>query len=144
MSEELIIKYKVANDRAIEPRKATIDSAGHDIFVAEDKILQPGLCTTVSLEINMEISKGYFSKIYPHSGLLVDHFVSCDGGAIDSGYRGIVKAIMRNHSEAMYEISIGQRIAQLIFHKVEEVSFIKADTLTKTERECGGFGYTGY
>ena len=42
MSEELIIKYKVANDRAIEPRKATIDSAGHDIFVAEDKILQPG------------------------------------------------------------------------------------------------------
>ena len=34
MSEELIIKYKVANDRAIEPRKATIDSAGHDIFAA--------------------------------------------------------------------------------------------------------------
>ena len=55
MSEELIIKYKFANDRAIEPRKATIGSVGHNIFAAEDKILQPGLCTTVLLEINMEI-----------------------------------------------------------------------------------------
>lgn len=49
MSEELIIKYKFANDQAIEPRKATTDSAGHDIFAAEDKMLQPGLCKTVSL-----------------------------------------------------------------------------------------------
>ena len=144
MSEELIIKYKVANNRAIEPRKATIDSAGHEIFAAKDKILQPGLCTTVSLEINMEIPKGYFGKIYPRSGLLVNHFVSCDGGVIDSGYHIIFKAIMTNHSEAPYEISIGQRIAQLIFHKVEQVSFIKADTLTKTERQCGSFGPTGY
>ena len=76
MYDELIIKYKVANDWAIEPRKATIDSAGHDVFVAEDKILQPGLCTTVSLEINMEIPKRYFGKIYTRSGLLVNHFVS--------------------------------------------------------------------
>ena len=134
ISEELIIKYKVANDQVIEPRKATIDPAGHDILAAEDKILQPGLCTTVSLEINMEIPKGYFGKIYPRSGLLVNHFVSCDGGVIDSGYHIIFKAIMTNHSEAPYEISIGQRIAQLIFHKVEQVSFIKADTFTKTER----------
>ena len=82
----------------------------------------------------MEIPKGYFGKIYPRSGLLVNHFVSCDGGVIDSGCHIIFKAIMTNHSEAPYEISIGQRIAQLIFHKVEQVSFIKADTFTKTER----------
>ena len=65
MSKELIIKYKVANDRAIEPRKAPIDSAGHNIFAAEDRILQPGLRTTVSLDINTEMPKGYFGKIYP-------------------------------------------------------------------------------
>ena len=110
MSGELITKYKVANDRAIEPRKVTIDSTGHDIFAAEDKILQPGLCTTVSLEINMEIPKRYFGKIYTRSGLLVNHFVSCDRDVIDSGYRGIVKAIMTNHRQ----------------------------------RQCGGFGSTGY
>ena len=43
MSEELIVKYKFANYHAIEPRKATIGSAGHDIFTVEDKILQPGV-----------------------------------------------------------------------------------------------------
>ena len=144
MSEELIIKYEVAKDWAVEPRKARIDSAGHDIFAAEDKILKPGLCATVSLEINVEIPKGYFGKIYPCSGFLVNHFISCDGGVIDSGYHGIVKAIMTNHSEVLYEISVGQRIAQLVFHKVEQVSFIKADTLTKTQRQCGSFGSTGY
>ena len=92
----------------------------------------------------MEIPKGSFGKIYPRSGLLVNNFVSCDRGVIDSGYHGIVKAIMTSHSEVPYEISIGHGIAQLIFHKVEQVSFIKADTFTKTERQCGGFGYTGY
>ena len=90
----------------------------------------------------METAKGYFGKIYPHSGLLVNYSVSCDGGVIDSGYRGTAKAIMTNHSEVPYEISIGQRIAQLIFHKVEQVSFIKADTLTETQRQCGDFGST--
>ena len=70
MSEKLIIKYKFSNNRAMEPRKATIGSVGHNIFAAADKILQPGLYTTVSLEINMEIPKEYFGKIYPRSGLL--------------------------------------------------------------------------
>ena len=63
---------------------------------------------------------------------------------IDAGYCEIVKVIMANHSEVPYEISIDQKIAQIIFHKVEKVSFIKADTFIKTERQCGGFGFTGY
>ena len=59
---------------------------------------------TVSLEINIEIPKRYFDKICPYSGLLVNHFVSCDGGVIGSGYHEIVKAIMTNHSNVPYEI----------------------------------------
>ena len=144
MSEELFIKYKFTNDEAIEPRKATKDSAGHDIFAAEDRTLQPGSCDTISLQLNMEISKGYFGKIYPRSGLLVNHFISCDGGVIDLGYRGIVKVIMTNYGKVPYETFVGQRIAYIIFHKVEQVTFIKGNTLSKTERQCGGFGSTGY
>ena len=81
-TEQIDIKYTVANDQAIEPRKATIDFAGHDLFAAETKILQPGSCNAVSLELNMEIPKGFFGKIYPRSGLLLNHFVSCDEGVI--------------------------------------------------------------
>ena len=52
-TEEVSIKYTVANDKAIEPRKATVDSAGHDLFAAEQKALEPGSCNVVSLELNM-------------------------------------------------------------------------------------------
>ena len=76
--------------------------------------------------------------------MLLNHFVSCDGGVIDSGYRGIIKVIMTNRSEFPYEVCIGQRIAQIIFHKNEKVTFTKVDELTKTERRFGGFGSTGY
>ena len=92
----------------------------------------------------MEISKGYICKVYPQSGLLVNHFISCDGGVIGLGYREIVKVIMTNHGKVPYETFVGQRIAHIIFHKVEQVTFIKANTLSKTERQCGGFGSTGY
>ena len=77
-------------------------------------------------------------------GLLVNHFISCHGGVINSGYRGIIEVIITKHCEVPHEITIGQRIAEIIFHKVEQVSFIKADTLTKTERQCGSFGFTCY
>ena len=95
-TEQISIKYTVVNYQAIKPRKATNKSAGHDLFAPESKILQPGSCNAVSLELNMEIPKGFFGKIYPRSGLLLNHFVSCDGGVIDSGYRGIIKIIMTN------------------------------------------------
>ena len=85
-TEEVSIKYTVANDKAIEPRKATIDSSAHDLFAAEQKALEPGSCNVVSLELNMEIPKGFFEKIYPHSGLLLNYFVSFDRGVINFGY----------------------------------------------------------
>ena len=143
-TEQISIKHTVANDQAIEPRKATINSAGHDLFAAESKILQPVSCNAVSLELNKEIPKRFFGKIYLRSGLLLNHFVSCDGGVIDSDYRGIIKFIMTNQSQLPYEVSIGQRIAQIIFYKIEKVTFTEVDKLIKTERQFGGFGSTGY
>ena len=143
-TEQISIKHTVANDQAIEARKATIDSAGHDLLAAESKILQPVSCNAVSLELNKEIPKRFFGKIYLRSGLLLNHFVSCDGGVIDSGYRGIIKVIMTNQSQFPYEVCIGQRIEQIIFHNIEKVTFTKVDELTKTERQFGGFGSTAY
>lgn len=63
-TEEVSIKYTVANDKAIEPRKATVDSAGHDLFAAEQKALEPGSCNVVSLELNMEIPEGLLVLVY--------------------------------------------------------------------------------
>ena len=59
-TEQISINYTVANDQPIEPRKATIDSAGHDLFAAETKTLQPCSCNAVSLELNMKLPTGFF------------------------------------------------------------------------------------
>ena len=73
-TEQINIKYTVANDQAIESRKATIDSAGHDLFAAESKILQPGSCNAVSLELNMEIPKGFFWETFSAFWFVIKSF----------------------------------------------------------------------
>ena len=48
--------------QAVVPKKAINDSAGHDVFTGEQKVLEPGSCNVVSLGVNTEISKGFFLK----------------------------------------------------------------------------------
>ena len=74
----------------------------------------------------------------------MNYFVSFDGDVINSGYRGIVQVIMTNQNQFLYEVCVDQRTAQIIFHKSEKTTFTKVDILSKTERQFGGFGSTGY
>ena len=126
--------------QAVVPKKAINDSAGHDVFTDEQKVLEPGSCNVVSLGVNTEISKGFFWKIYPHSGQLINHFVGCDGSIIDFGYQGIVKVIMVNHSKVPFQVCIGQRIAQIIFHKIENY-FSKSWCIVKFRKTIWRFWF---
>ena len=78
------IKYTVANNsqRAKEPEKVTVGSAGHDLFAAEQNLIQLGTVALVTLEFNLELPEEFFGKIYSRSGLLKRNFVSCDSGLI--------------------------------------------------------------
>ena len=91
----------------------------------------------------MEIPCADFRNVYPRSNLLKNYFVSCDAGAIDSDFRGTVLILMINSSKNPILIKAGQRIAQIVLHKKEEVLFQKIDCLNSTERGAGGFGSTG-
>ena len=71
------------------------------------------------------------------------YFVSCDAGIIDSDFRSTVLILMTNNSMEPLVIKAGQRIAQIVFHKKEEVVFKKVDCLNSAERGSGGFGSTG-
>ena len=141
------VKYALANlsKHAKEPKQATIDSVGYDLFAAESKTLLPHDVTPVTLELLLEIPNSYFGKIYPRSGLLAKHFVSCDTGVIDPGYRGFVLVLMTNHSHEPLFIKEGFRIAQLVTHKKENVVFkqISAELLEPTQTGSNGFGSTG-
>ena len=139
------VKYTVANNsvHAAEPRKSTVGSASYDFFAAEEKTLFPHLVVPVTTEIQMEIPNGYFGKSYPRSGLLENYYVSCAGGVIESDFRGTILVLMTNFGERPILIKAGQRIAQVAFHKKEEVIFKKANRLNSTLRGVGGFGSTG-
>ena len=94
----------------------------------------------------MKIPKRYYGKIFPRSGLLRDHFVTCDAGVIDADYRGSVPVILINHhGDKHYTVWTGDRIAQVVIMKKFHVKFEKVSEsglLGKTKCGIGGFGST--
>ena len=137
------VKYAVANNskHVKEPKQAAIDSAGYGLFAAGSKTLLPHDVTRIILELLLEIPDGYFGKIYLRSGFLAKHFVSCDAGVIDFGYRGVVLVLMTNHSDEPLFIKEGFQIAQLFINVIFKQSSV--EFLEPTQRGSNSFGSTG-
>ena len=140
------VKYSIANEswHPKEPRKGTSGSACYDLYVAEQKKFLPHYVKPVTTELCLQIPSGYYGKIYARSSLLQYNFVTVDGGVIDSDYRGIVLILMINHSEEEFEVDIGEKVAQVVMQKCEEVSFKKVLKLEDAARDMGGFRPTGF
>ena len=145
MSEKLTVKYYANNKSANEPVQASEDAARYDLYSAEAKTLNPHSCTCLTLELRMAIPKGYHGKIFPRSGFLQDHFVTCDSGVTDRDFRGTVTLLI-NHGSKHYTVRAGDRIGQMVFMKKFNINFEKVsdpDLLGKRERDMSGFGSTG-
>lgn len=93
----------------------------------------------------LEIPEGFEAQVRPRSGLALKKGITClnTPGTIDSDYRGEVKVILINLSDSQQEIQPGDRIAQLVFAKVEQIKFEITPELNASERGAGGFGHTG-
>lgn len=129
------------------PSYATEGSAGMDVYAAvnEPLVLAPGGIGLVPTGLQMAVPVGHECQVRSRSGLAAKHgvFALNAPGTIDSDYRGEVKVILANMSSEPYEITRGQRIAQLVIARYETVAWNEADTLTETVRGEGGFGSTG-
>ena len=91
----------------------------------------------------MAIPKGFLGRISPRSGLAVNRGIVAFSGTIDSSYRGIIYVLLLNFWHDDYIVEKGNRIAQIIFQKCENVSFLD-DTLDfASERGVKGFGSSG-
>ena len=96
--------------------------------------------------ISIAIPDGYAGFIQPRSGLAYKHGVTVlnSPGLIDSGYRGELKVLLVNTDpSADFEVTRGERIAQLVIQAYEQVNFVEVETLPDSERGLGGFGSTG-
>ena len=104
MTEKLTVKYFANNDFAKEPVQASQDAARYDLYAVEAKTLFPYSCSGLTIELRLAIPKGYFGKIFPRSGLLRDHFITCDSGVVEADYRGTIVVLLKNHSSEHYTI----------------------------------------
>jgi len=129
------------------PRYMTDASAGMDVFAAvdHDTTLLPGERGLIPTGIAVALPPGYEAQIRPRSGLAVEAGVTVlnSPGTIDADYRGEVKILIINHGAQPFVIKRGDRIAQMVVHRVCRVSWEASDDLETTGRGTGGFGHTG-
>ena len=129
------------------PHYATLGSSGMDIsaFLPEKVIFQPSDRILIPTGIYLEIPDGYEVQIRPRSGLALKQGITClnTPGTIDADYRGEIKVILINLSKEIQTIESGDRIAQMVFQKVEKICWTPVNQINETERGIGGFGHTG-
>lgn len=128
------------------PTRQHPTDAGYDLVSAIDISLPPGERMLVPTGIAIAIPHGYAGFVQPRSGLAVKYGVSLVNtpGLIDSGYRGELKVVLINlDPRATFVASRGERIAQLLVQRVEDVEWRVVDHLDDTDRGIGGHGSTG-
>lgn len=145
-TEKLTVKFTKNNANAKVPTKATDGSAGYDLYSCDTLYLTANFGrSAVNTGISMEIPKGYCGLVCPRSGMAIKNGVTVlnGPGVVDSDYRGEVKAILINEDTMnQYRISTGDKIAQIVFVKAEDVELMET-ALNNTDRGNGGFGSTG-
>ena len=127
------------------PKYAKQGDAGMDICAAEDIHISPFNWTAVSTGLYVEIPEGYEIQIRSRSGLAYKHGIQVlnSPGTIDSGYRGEIKVILKNNDHRTYNVSKGDRIAQMVIAPVTTATLTEVAEISETERGEGGLGSTG-
>lgn len=129
------------------PEYATPLSAGVDLRANIDApIVMPPLGRAlVPTGLFMALPKGYEAQVRPRSGMALKQGVTVlnSPGTIDADYRGEIGVILINLSDVEVKINDGDRIAQMVISKYEQVVFDEVEKLDETERGSGGFGHTG-
>jgi dUTP pyrophosphatase len=129
------------------PEYASSGSAGLDLKAAVDVdyTIEPGKTSLVPTGLAIALPEGYEGQVRPRSGLAMKHGIGIinSPGTIDSDYRGEIKVLLINFSHDPFIVQRGDRIAQLIVARFEQIEWSLMDKLPDSYRGEGGFGHTG-
>ena len=143
------MKLKIVNtSNNPMPTYETKNSAGMDLraYLPEGPVtLEPMQRGLVPTGLYMEIPEGYEGQVRPRSGLALKSGITVlnSPGTIDADYRGQICVILINLSDKLFVINSGDRIAQMVIAKCEQMEPVQVETRSETERGAGGFGHTG-
>lgn len=129
------------------PKQMSSGSSGFDLHAAstDPVTINPGKWTLIPTGIALSMPKGLEAQVRPRSGLALKYGVTVLNapGTIDADYRGEIGVILLNLGEQPFVIQRGERIAQLVFQQIPEVTWEVIQQLDATARGTGGFGHTG-
>jgi dUTP pyrophosphatase len=129
------------------PKYETSGSSGLDLAANIDAniTINPGKLAIIPTGLAVSIPKGFEIQIRPRSGLAAKKKITVlnTPGTIDADYRGEIKVILINHSDEIFTVEKGLRVAQMVICPVIQASLQEVDELSETTRGEGGFGSTG-
>jgi dUTP pyrophosphatase len=129
------------------PKYETLGASGMDIRADIETMIEiePLGRVLIKTGLYLEMENGLECQVRPRSGLALKKGLSVlnTPGTIDADYRGEIGVILVNLSNVAVSIEDGERVAQLVFCRVEHVSLTEVTVLTDSERGVGGFGSTG-
>ena len=139
----LSVKVQLLDDKGKVPTKNNLNDAGFDLYSSIDTVIPPKQRKTVRTSISIEMPEHFAGLIWPRSGLSVKQGIDVLAGVVDSGYRGEIMVCLYNTSDENVSISIGDRIAQIIFQEVPRVIMEVHESLGSSQRGDNGFGSSG-
>ncbi|MDO6436467.1 dUTP diphosphatase [Cyclobacterium sp. 1_MG-2023] len=129
------------------PAYQTEQSAGLDLTanIEQPITLKPLERKLIGTGLYIELPKGFEAQIRPRSGLAYKHGITVlnSPGTIDADYRGEIKVLLVNNSDTVFTVQDGERIAQMVIAKHEQIEWNPQVQLSDTERGAGGYGSTG-
>lgn len=142
-----MLKIKIINkSKNPIPKYQTEGASGLDLHANVEKpiTLKKNDIALIPTGLYLEIPEGYEAQVRSRSSLALRHGIFClnSPATIDSDYRGELKIILASLTEEPFTINFGDRIAQIVFSKVEKVEFEEVENLSDSVRGEGGFGST--
>lgn len=139
------VQLAFCNVNAKPPTYQTNGSAGMDLYSTIKTSMEPGERCLIKTGLKIAIPVGYEGQIRPRSGLANKYGITVlnTPGTIDADYRGEIMVLLYNAGGNSFSVNIGDRIAQIVFNKVEKANIMVVTELSETIRGEGGFGHTG-
>lgn len=137
------IQIKKLHPGAKIPEFALEGDAGMDLYSVADVVLKPGERVSCPTGIAIKIPEGYVALIWDKGGPSHKFGIKTLGGVFDSNYTGEYLLGLVNLGQEEYKIEKGQKIAQVLFQKIEHPEIEEVEELEETNRGAGAFGSTG-
>ncbi|KAM7224273.1 putative deoxyuridine 5-triphosphate nucleotidohydrolase [Rhypophila decipiens] len=137
------LQVEKITDKARIPTRGSADAAGYDLSAAHETTIPARGRGLVDTDLKISVPAGAYGRIAPRSGLAVKNGIQTGAGVIDADYRGPVKVLLFNHSDEDFQVTEGQRIAQLILERIYNPEVVVVEKLEESVRGAGGFGSTG-